>query len=585
MNIRKKITFGISAMFVAATVLCALGATWFFRETMMRQYEQKAEMMLFTLKAVRAHMGKVIRPEANKFIGPDEFITELQSTSFTARGVFHRIDENHTHGYNFKVTSTKPRNPANTATSLDARIIGELDVMRAEGREPFWKGVETIDGREYFVIASGELNAPSCERCHSTPDVAPRGMRDRYPVESDKGYGRITGRIESAEIVEIPMASMTQGVGTINTVIISAAAGALLLVLAMVSVGMRYAFRPIVRVTGLAELIARGDLERAADELECREGDADCDEAEDIHKSDVTRKLTWAFKKMTRGLNSLLGQVRRSGVEVTSSASQIAASAMEIEATVAEQAASTVQVSDTSRRIAATSDDLTATMDEVGGALADAVGLAGESREGLAAMGEAMRRLSDSTTFVSTKLGVINDKADNIGSVVTTINKISDQTNLLSLNAAIEAEKAGEYGRGFSVVAREIRRLADQTAAAVLDIEQMIKEMQAAVSTEVMEMDKFSEEVRRVVADVGRVGAGLGRIIDQVGEIEPRFDTVKGEMRGQAQGARRISEAMEQLAEAAGQTRDSIQEFNRAAGRLHQAARSLQDEVSDFKVG
>ena len=104
----------------------------------------------------------------------------------------------------------------------------------------------------------------------------------------------------------------------------------------------------------------------------------------------------------------------------------------------------------------------------------------------------------------------------NINLVVTTITKVADQTNLLSINAAIEAEKAGEYGLGFLVVAREIRRLADQTAVATLDIERMVKEMQYSVSAGVMEMDKFSEQVRQVVSEVGTIGGQLGQIITSV---------------------------------------------------------------------
>ncbi len=86
-----------------------------------------------------------------------------------------------------------------------------------------------------------------------------------------------------------------------------------------------------------------------------------------------------------------------------------------------------------------------------------------------------MQRLADATGSISAKLGVVREKASGINSVVTTITKVADQTNLLSINAAIEAEKAGEAGRGFLVVAREIRRLADQTAVATLDIEQMVR--------------------------------------------------------------------------------------------------------------
>ena len=107
-------------------------------------------------------------------------------------------------------------------------------------------------------------------------------------------------------------------------------------------------------------------------------------------------------------------------------------------------------------------------------------------------------------------------KASGINSVVTTITKVADQTNLLSINAAIEAEKAGEAGRGFLVVAREIRRLADQTAVATLDIEQMVRQMQAAVSAGVMEMDKFREDVRGGIMQTSEISGQMGQILDQV---------------------------------------------------------------------
>src|SRR5260370_10615076 len=97
-----------------------------------------------------------------------------------------------------------------------------------------------------------------------------------------------------------------------------------------------------------------------------------------------------------------------------------------------------------------------------------------------------MRHVMEAAGSINAKLAVLNEKAGNINQVVTTITKVADQTNLLSLNAAIEAEKAGEYGRAFAVVATEIRRLADQTAPPTYGIAQMVKDIQPAASAAAM---------------------------------------------------------------------------------------------------
>ena len=113
-----------------------------------------------------------------------------------------------------------------------------------------------------------------------------------------------------------------------------------------------------------------------------------------------------------------------------------------------------------------------------------------------------MRQLVEPTGSISPELAVTREKADNITQVVTTITRVAGQTSLLSTNAASEAEKAGEHGRGFRVVAREIRRLADQTAVATLDIESRVRLMQGAVPAGVRQMDMFGEEVRCGVSRV-----------------------------------------------------------------------------------
>ena len=314
-------------------------------------------------------------------------------------------------------------------------------------------------------------------------------------------------------------------------------------------------------------------------------GEADLTQRIPVEGEDEVGDLSRNFNHLMDNLLSLVRRVHTSGIQVTSSSTQIAASAKELEATVAEQVASTNEVVATTREISANSQELVQTVAEVSALSEKTAVSAGAGQEGLRRMGTAMGQMEEASRSISSRLAVINEKANNINSVVGTINKVADQTNLLSLNAAIEAEKAGEYGLGFSVVAREIRRLADQTAVATLDIEQMVREMQTAVSAGVMEMDKFSEEVRRSVEEVGRISAQLGQIIEQVEALTPRFETVNEGMQAQAQGAQQISEAMVQLSEAARQTAESLRETNGAIGQLNEAARGLQQEVSRFKVG
>jgi methyl-accepting chemotaxis protein WspA len=210
--------------------------------------------------------------------------------------------------------------------------------------------------------------------------------------------------------------------------------------------------------------------------------------------------------------------------------------------------------------------------------------LAGSGHAALTHMETTMRQITEASGSITAKLSVLSEKTNNINSVVTTITKVADQTNLLSLNAAIEAEKAGEYGLGFAVVAMEIRRLADQTAVATYDIEKMVKEMQSAVAAGVMGMDKFSEVARRGVEEVRQVSTHLAQIIRQVQTLTPRFQTVNEGMHAQATGAQQISDTLAQLSEAAQQTAESLRQSNLAIEQLNSAARGLQSSVARFKL-
>jgi methyl-accepting chemotaxis protein WspA len=299
---------------------------------------------------------------------------------------------------------------------------------------------------------------------------------------------------------------------------------------------------------------------------------------------DIISELAAGIQQMLDSLNSLVARIQQSGVQVTSSATEIAATAKEQEATVTEQAATTNEIKATVTEITATSKELVNTMNEVTEVAWKTSENANTGRSSLQRMESTMHQMMDATDSIGSKLAVLSEKAGNINTVVTTINRVADQTNLLSLNAAIEAEKAGEYGVGFAVVATEIRRLADQTAVATWDIEQMVKEMQSAVSAGVMGMEKFSEEVRRGVDDVRQVGSQLASIIEQVETLIPRFEEVNEGMISQSQGGNQIRDSIVQLSESAQQTADSLRQSNGAIMQLNEASQRLQEGASHFRV-
>ncbi|WP_242194347.1 MULTISPECIES: methyl-accepting chemotaxis protein [unclassified Pseudomonas] len=331
---------------------------------------------------------------------------------------------------------------------------------------------------------------------------------------------------------------------------------------------MRAIMAPMQRIVAILGTMRDGDLSKRLN----------------LERKDEFGAVETGFNDMMTELTALVSQAQRSSVQVTTSVTEIAATSKQQQATATETAATTTEIGATSREIAATSKDLVRTMTEVSTAADQASVAAGSGQQGLARMEETMHSVMGAADLVNAKLAILNEKAGNINQVVVTIVKVADQTNLLSLNAAIEAEKAGEYGRGFAVVATEVRRLADQTAVATYDIEQMVREIQSAVSAGVMGMDKFSEEVRRGMFEVQQVGEQLSQIIHQVQALAPRVLMVNEGMQAQATGAEQINHALVQLGDASSQTVESLRQASFAIDELSQVAVGLRSGVSRFKV-
>ena len=350
-------------------------------------------------------------------------------------------------------------------------------------------------------------------------------------------------------------------------------AGLVLLVLAfagwMVQRATAHLKEQIAGVTQVARRVAAGDLSPVS-----------------VNGSGIdTTDLVDSIKSMTGSLNSLVTRVKHASVTLTGTAAQLAATSREQDSMVQTLSSSTAETAATSKQISATSLGLQKTMEDVASLSGRAAEVAESGRVGLGQMRSSVESLEKATVSISDKLASIRDRASDITTVVTTMSKVAEQTNLLSVNAAIEAEKAGEQGRGFLVVAREIRRLADQSAVASLDIEHMVRQMQSAVTSGVMEMDRFAENVRRVAGTTTGVADQLGEVIQQMQALTGRIDAVNEGMQSQTIGARQISDAMISVKDGASQTAAAVSELKLAADGLESAVSSLREDIARFSVG
>lgn len=290
-----------------------------------------------------------------------------------------------------------------------------------------------------------------------------------------------------------------------------------------------------------------------------------------------------AFNQMAEAFQEVISNLQKTSLQLSTSSTEIAAVAKQQETSIVEQEASTKQIANSAQKISKTAKEFAKTMNKVSDTAEQTSSIASTSKQGLNQMEKAMRQMVEASNIIAAKLAILNEKAGVITSVVTTISKVADQTNLLSLNASIEAEKAGEHGKTFSVIAREVRRLADQTANALLDIDRMVSDMVSAVTAGVMSVDKFSEEINSGVKQVASVGEQISKIIEQVQQQTVSFEEVNRGVQAQSLDADEINHSINQLSTSAQKASQSVRQFHLAIEQLNITAQDMQESIARIK--
>lgn len=270
-------------------------------------------------------------------------------------------------------------------------------------------------------------------------------------------------------------------------------------------------------------------------------------------------------------------QIAAASVQLHSTAEQIAMGSKEV-AMQAERVASAGQgMSDSSGNIA---QNCSQAADGSHRASEAAVAGARVVDETIAVMNSIAIRVKETATTVAT----LGNRSEQIGQIVGTIQEIADQTNLLALNAAIEAARAGEQGRGFAVVADEVRKLAERTRKATSEISEMIKTIQSETSGAVSAMEIGVNEVVQGSEKATESGQALGRIQEQINLVTTQINHVAKAANEQTTATLEISNNMHQITEVVARTSSGAQETTKAADQLAALAKELDRIVGQFKV-
>jgi len=470
-------------------------------------------------------------------------------------------------GLDFRIVSFEARNKDNEPEpgSFRHALLTELTAQVKSSGQTVVSGVNRETNTLHYMRAI-RLDA-SCMSCHGDPAVHGRldehGNRLGTDILGFKMENWPVGYMHGAYEVAMPLDTMDAAVAAFFTT------------------GMTYTLPLVVLACGGFVLILRGLLSRPLNNLiamvqDVATGDGDLTKRLNLNRGDEIGRLGHWFDVFLGNLHSIMRDVDGATQEVAGASTQIAASAEQMARGLETQESQTTQVS-------SAVEEMTQTVGEVAKKSAEAARAAEESQKSASEGGDVvnstvaeMRGIADEVNQSATSVGELGRKSEKIGEIIGVINDIADQTNLLALNAAIEAARAGEHGRGFAVVADEVRKLAERTQQATEEVGSSIREIQDETSKAVQRIEKGTKRVESGVELAGSAGDALNRILVSSQNLMQMVEGIAAASEEQSAASSEIARSIESISAV---TRESSQ----GAGQAAQAAASLSEQAERLR--
>lgn len=326
---------------------------------------------------------------------------------------------------------------------------------------------------------------------------------------------------------------------------------------------------PLSEFKDKVELIARGNLKVTMD----------------YTSRDEIGALSQSMDKMIQSINTLIRGILASADNVVHTVNVLKTRTEKTDSGAKDQSTQAAQIAAAAEEMSQTITDIARNASTASDSSAEAkeVAIGGQDIANTAV--DTVNKVYNATVELATMVDRLNSRTGEIGNIVTVITDIADQTNLLALNAAIEAARAGEQGRGFAVVADEVRKLAERTIKATSEISQKIGAVQAESTQTKTSMDEASEEVTRATEYIKNVGVSLHSIVNAVQQVRDQITQIATAVDEQSAASEEVAKNIEKTSAIARDMERMSGEVLQEVNTLTDIAQGLRNSTSSFDIG